>query len=79
MERMSLPLTTTDLTLDDAFVAGPAPPAPVPPEHDLPWWRAIMRLNRNPITSWPQRCYEERVSARRHPGAHAGAGETTRS
>jgi cytochrome P450 len=58
-------MTITGLTLDDAHIAGPAPPAPVPPPHDLPWWRAIARLNRNPITSWPQRCYEERICVRR--------------
>src|SRR5262245_24471496 len=57
-------MTTTDLMLDDALFAGPAPPAPVPPPHDLPWWRAIVRLNRNPITSWPARCYEEKISVR---------------
>jgi cytochrome P450 len=56
---------TTDLTLDDALLAGPAPPAPVPPPRDLPWWRAVAALNRNPIASWPLRCYEERVCVRR--------------
>src|SRR5262249_22131809 len=62
--RRDKPMTTTDLALDDALFAGPAPPAPVPPPHDLPWWRAVARLNRNPLTSWPARCYEEPISVR---------------
>jgi cytochrome P450 len=57
--------TGTGPPLADDVPAGPAPPAPVPPAHDLPWWRAVVRLGRNPITAWPQRCYEERVSLRR--------------
>ncbi len=57
-------MTTTDLPLDDALLAGPLPPAPKPPPRDLPWWSAMARLRRNPISAWPQRCYEEPVSVR---------------
>ncbi len=43
----------------------PLPPAPVPPERDLPVWRALATMMRNPIASWSRRVYEERISVRR--------------
>ncbi|MBL8838953.1 MAG: cytochrome P450 [Alphaproteobacteria bacterium] len=41
------------------------PPAPVPPERDLPVWRALAVMTRNPIAGWPRRVYEDRLVVRR--------------
>ncbi len=41
------------------------PPAPIPPARDLPAWRALATMTRNPIAGWPRRVYEDRLVIRR--------------